>query len=451
MIRISTKPISYYFLILFVALLFMGLGISWWVLAAPTLLLTALTISEVLAVRRLRARGGEQVLSFKVNVPATLDLGVVVTAEIGWEWHLDSRCDLVAWALDTQEVVELLPVDSDQWPVTKFTIHPRRLGTWKITSVQAKFRSPLGFWTRSLRFEVPLRQVRVHPPLHTLSTEDFLDLFSQAPRLVEGRRRRAASREAELFHSIRRFQTGDPVRSIDARRSALIGQPMVRTFEAHRDHHLIICLDLGRGMLGSIGSSRKLDYYISAMDHLIRSAIAQGDRVSVIGFDQQPRFQYRASKNLAAFAQLIETADQLQASPHESDFAKIGPWIQTLSPTRAIVVLMTDVERPSVQENLHESLRGLTHKHLTAILGLSEPLNDPQESLNELRSEVDDRKLISDPNYANLLYALNIRTQLQASQKQWTQFGANCVVVDRTRWMAATHALYTQLRASQFA
>lgn len=451
MIRISTKPISYYFLILFVALLFMGLGVSLWFLLPPTLLLTALTVSEVWAVRRLRAGGADQVLSFKLNLPATLDLGVVVNGEIMWEWHLDSRCELVSWALDTAEVVELLPTNSEEWPVTQFQIFPRRLGTWRVTTVTARFRSPQGFWTRSLRFTVPDRKVRIHPPMHTLSTEDFLDLFSQAPRLVEGRRRRAASREAELFHSIRRFQTGDPVRSIDARRSALIGQPLVRTFEAHRDHHLIICLDLGRGMLGSIGNSRKLDYYISAMDHLIRSAIAQGDRVSVIGFDQQPRFQYRASKNLATFAHLIETADQLQASPHESDFEKIGQWISNLSPTRAIVVLMTDVESPSVQENLHESLRNLTHKHLTAILGLSEPLNDPQPSLAALGEEFDDRKLLADLSYANLLYALHIRTQLQASQKQWTQFGANCVVVDQTRWMAATNALYTQLRASQFA
>lgn len=458
MIRVSTKPISYYFALVFAALFCLAMEVSPWWLIAPAAVLTAVLWADLRELRRLRPAGPDQTLRFQLRLPTTMDLQVPATGTMEWEWMSPTPCELEAWRVKTHDMVELRPLSSNPatsgWPPEHFQVMPRRLGTWNIDSVEAHFSSPRGFWTRTMVVATSPAVVRIHPPVHPLSTEDFLDLFSQAPRLVEGRRRRSASREPELFHSLRRFQTGDPVRNIDARRSALVGQPMVRTFESHRDHHLVICLDLGRGMLGMIGESRKLDYYISAMNHLIRSAVAQGDRVSVIGFDQQVRFQYRASKNLATFAHLIETADQLQANPIESDFDRLAEWILPLAQTRAIVVLMSDVESPSVQDHLHRSLRHLTHKHLTAILGLSEPLNDPQISLHELTAiepAPTDSQIVTHPAYANLLYAMHIRTQLLDSQKRWTQFGANCVVVDRTRWMSATHALYTQLRASQFA
>lgn len=458
MIRISTKPITYYFGLLFLAMVGMSLEIPpWWVLL-PTAVLTGFLVRELFSLKELAATGPEQTLRFHLQVPPTLDLDVDVAGKMEWEWLTESRCELDGWRISTQDVVELWPISEtlSSRPVSAFHLRPRRLGTWSIDRVEARFSSPLNFWTRTLFVPLKKTRVRIRPPHHALSTDDFLDLFAQAPRLIEGRRRRSISREAELFHSIRRFQTGDAIRSIDARHSALVGQPMVRTFESHRDHHLIICLDLGRGMLGMIGASRKLDYYIAAMDHLIRSAIGQGDRVSVIGFDHRVRFQYRASKSLATFAHLIETADDLQASAMESDFESLGTWVNQLSQTRAIVLLMSDVESPSVQENLHASLKNLTHKHLTAVLGLSEPLNDPQVSLAELLKSGEgqlpgNQKLVTLPAYADLLYAMNIRTQMIQSQKRWTQFGANCVVVDRTRWMSATQALYTQLRASQFA
>lgn len=450
MIRFAPRLVAYAFSMVLVLVTFQVIGLSpFWILP-PALFLLVLAIIDLAHLFHLTRAQGPSPIQFQVTCPTLIHLGSSANANLGWTWNFRTRCELESWQIDTQEFVDLLPVDPQQ-PHQTFRITPRRLGEWKISFVMATFESPLRFWRRTWPVSMVPQSIRILPADQPLTASEFIDVFSQAPRLMQGSRQRTLAREPEQFHSMRAYRSGDEVRSIDARRSAQLGIPMVRTFETYRNHHLVIALDLGRTMIGAIGESRKIDYYLAALDKIVKVAIQQGDRVSVLGFDQDLRFQVKIGKNLTSLVSLFDDPQKLAPSFRESNYGRLGEWVRNLAGSRSIVVIMTDIENLSVQKHLEKTLPMISAKHLLAILALRDPLNSPEISLRKLAPRIQvaaDSKDSPDGDYATLIYALHVQSHLLKAQQVWASYGAHSVTVDHERWMAASEALYRLLRAS---
>ncbi len=331
-------------------------------------------------------------------------------------------------------------------------IETHKLAYCQIRDIQLRGRSRLDFWI--FRTQVTLKEpvrFRIHPPLVRLKTEDFVELYSGLLLTSEGQRRLSRGQQREIFESFRPYQYPDSLSLIDAKKSAQLGEVLVRQYSSHHDHHLVICLDIGRNMAGQIMGSDRADYYISAAMKLVENAILSRDRVSLIAYSDRILFQVRNSRRLADFAPLVEGKIG-KSQQVESAVLSLPKWITPLAGGRSIVVLLTDLERPNVQDALLEALGPVCQKHMTAVIGLSDPDNNPEIYLSDLNTpsgiSKDKNKPPFDQLMAGYLYGLQVSDRTWEFSRKFSRLGGLTLTVDERRWLSAVSELYRRLRFS---
>lgn len=317
------------------------------------------------------------------------------------------------------------------------------LGYFAWTSLRLVVRSRLQLWFQRLEIEIEPRGGRVHPSFRRIPDQVFVERMAHQHILTQGTRKMLRGQVADQFHSIRRYQYPDNLRHIDAKKSAKYARLMTRIYDEFRAHHLIMALDVGRSMCGTLKHSAKHDYYLSACLMLAQHAMAAGDHVSFITFANTITFSIRHSRNLASFEPLFKGDPRLQARETASRFDLLHTSISSLAKQRSIVLVLTDMTSPSVQQALLEALPPVCHRHLTLAVGLQ----DHQLFLHDLLWELNPDRL-SEGDQARLLYAYWLNHRFQLFRMQMSRLGAGVVQGSDDTWLSLVTRIYTRLRDS---
>lgn len=334
--------------------------------------------------------------------------------------------------------------------VSHFTAAAVRVGyeEWRLLGIE--YSSLLGLWTRRAQVSIDPLAVRVTPSRSRMREEEFRALQTRQRLLFQGNRLRARAQSRDQFHSIREYQYPDPIRDIDQRKSAKYERPMVRVYEAVQQHHLVLALDLGRGMYGEIGRSRKSDFYLSACAALARHAIESQDQVSFIAFSQAQHFHISRARSLEAFGRLFRGDVMFRPREEESNYDILFPLVSRVASQRSIVLILSDVSRPSTQEQLIRSLGPLSLKHFTVVMGLldknydllSQVLSYPQgETENAAREEL----------YWRLSYAYKLEEEFRRFSARVADRGAMALQISEEHWLDAATRVYGLMRQSMHA
>lgn len=327
------------------------------------------------------------------------------------------------------------------------------LGYTKLDRLELTSTSPAGLYSSTIEVPVAPVEFRAAPERRKLAEQAFQELIQTQKILYQGARRVARSRAAEQFHSIRKYQYPDPVRHIDAKKSARYDEPMTRVFEAQHNHHLIIGLDTGRSMIGDVKGSRKSDYYTSAALALAENAVRSRDRVSLFSFAGSMRAEVRSARSLAAFLPLFRASKEFVPVEQETNYRLVPDAVSRASGSRAIVVILTDLSKPSVQDALLEALAPVCRKHLTVVLSLSDSSDDLETHVLEFkadRPELRQMETFKDL-YSDLLYSYYAREKLLLFRDHFSKLGGGSLAVNERDWMASVERLYDLLRSSQLA
>ncbi|MBF0491320.1 MAG: DUF58 domain-containing protein [Deltaproteobacteria bacterium] len=344
--------------------------------------------------------------------------------------------------LKFSDVVKAFCIEQDEAQVS-FDFVAQKLGYEKIEFLLLKHFSKLKFWVRKFALPIMPEAFRVIPTRQKISDQAFEQILPLQNLLHAGARRRMQSRAAEQFHSLREYQYPDSRRHIDARKSAKLGKLMTRTFDSLHDHHLIVVLDLGRSMLGNIGSSRKMDFYLSAALTLIEHSLAARDRVSFIAFAQKVEFAVYSSRSARDFLPLFEGNFSPSALEQESNFALLNPLLQKISGQRSILLLLTDVFRSSNQDYILKYLAPILPKHLTLSLSLIDEKYDLKQRILSANPQNFDLQ-----SYNRLLYSYSLDESVQLFREKMAVLGAGVVTVPETYWLTSVEKVYRHLRNS---
>ena len=317
------------------------------------------------------------------------------------------------------------------------------LGYVQWTTLQLVARSRGRLWFQRLEVEIDPQDIRVHPSFRRLSEQDFVEHIAHQQILAQGNRRMLRGRAADQFHSIRRYQYPDNLRHIDAKKSAKYARLMTRIYDEYRAHHLIMALDLGRSMCGRLKASSKHDYYLSACLMLAQHAMAAGDEVSFFAFANTTTFSVRSARRLAGFEPLFKGDPRLQARETESRFDLLYPTICSLTGQRSIVLVLTDLTSPSVQQALLEAMTPVCRQHLAFAVGLQ----DQRYQLNHLIWEGADQE-DGDPDAARLLYAYWLNDRYRLFRQQVARLGGGVVQGSDATWISLVTQVYARLRES---
>lgn len=263
-----------------------------------------------------------------------------------------------------------------------YSVVPRERGEDEFRGTFVRIQAPLGLAMVEQRLDTG-QKVKVYP--NVKSAQDF-ELLKQKGRLKEIGLRRSRTRGlGREFESLREYNDDD-FRFIDWKSTARRGKLVVRNFEQERNQAVVVCLDLGRHMLGEVDGVTKIDHALDAALLLFHTAERAGDLVGLYAFDDAVQAYLSPKRGRAQVAAVLEAAHDLHAEAIQPNYAKAFTYLAQKWKRRSLVVVFTDAENSDQAEELASALKPIRRHHLLMVVRVKDP------RINELmKVEVTDR------------------------------------------------------------
>lgn len=264
-------------------------------------------------------------------------------------------------------------------------VRPARRGTVRVESVTIRSTGPLGLMSRQAD-QVVRTAVRIHPAFPSRNETELR--LHQALRLTDGVRTVRLRGQGTDFESLREYTPDDETRRIDWAATARSRKPIVRTYRAERNQHVLILLDHGRTMAGRMGRlpvddaldgarvagrAPRLEHAMDAAMALTRIATGLGDRVGLVTFSDIVTGTLPPRGGAAQMTRLVQALADLEPELVEPDYR--GAFAEALARyrRRALVVVLTDLAAAPVQESLAPALPLLGRRHVVLVASPTDP------------------------------------------------------------------------------
>ena len=351
----------------------------WWWLG----LLAALAVTDVLLCASPRRISVEREPTRPVRQGAS---AVAVTRLLS-----HSRRPLRGWAKDgwqpaagAADARQRISIPAGGQAELRVHLAPARRGELSSEHLTIRSVGPLGLAGR----QVVHRQAHSQQVLPQFRSRKHLPSKLQRLRELDGATAVQLRGAGTEFDSLRDYVRGDDVRSIDwratARRQDAAGQHLVvRTWRPERDRRVILCLDASRTSAARVGASGeagedaqaepRLDAGIEASLLLGALAAQAGDRVDFLAFHRGTVARASSAERGEFLHVLSKAASGVDPVLVEADFSQLPAEIAAVSTQKALVVLLTAVDSPSLQEGLLPVLPSLSAKHHVLVASVRDP------------------------------------------------------------------------------
>ena len=243
------------------------------------------------------------------------------------------------------------------------TLTPVALGTQSWPPVYARVRGAFGlaWWS--------------HRPI---AGGDKLEVVPDSERAhdraagltLPGRRQYRQTGAGFELLALREYRPGDPRRAIDWKASARSERLTVRLFSEEQRLELAIAIDAGRASGLAAGELQRLHRYINVAARLVQRAVAQGDRVSLTIFAEQPQIFLASERASAALARIRTALGAARVQPRESNPLAALLQLKRRLRSRSLVVCFTELDDPLAAEQLLRGVKLLRPQHLPLIATL---------------------------------------------------------------------------------
>jgi uncharacterized protein (DUF58 family) len=248
----------------------------------------------------------------------------------------------------------------------RFHVAPKKRGAYVLGHVFVRYPTPLGLFDRQAKLGRPSR-VRVYPDLQSLRTYDLLARQDREHGLFRTSHRKGGESE---FERLREYTNDDEYRSIDWRATARNQKLIVRQYQLESDQSLVFALDAGRLMTATSDGTALFDYALNASLMLAHVAVRRGDRVGLLGFDDQVRAFVPPAAGRAAQRRLIQASYALEPALVEPDYDAAFRLLSTRVRKRSLVVLFTQIADEGAAGAILSRTRQLLPTHLPLVVVL---------------------------------------------------------------------------------
>lgn len=318
---------------------------------------------------------------------------------------------------------------------TSTSLAPTRRGRFAPTEVAWRVEGPLGLAARQGRRDVPA-SLRVHPRFR--SREEAELKIDQARILEVGMRSAAGRGGGTDFDQLREYTVDDESRRIDWSATARSGRPIVRTFRAERNQHVVVLFDNGRVMAGRVAGVPRTEFAMDAALLVTTVATRLGDRCGLVAFDRTVRSVVPPSHGRDQVGRVTDALYEFEPVLAESDYR--GAFHETLARfrKRSLIVLLTDLVEQAVGESLLPALPVLTRSHLLLVGAIQDP---------QVRAWADGEVTDADGAYRQAAAARTLRARERAAARLRAA-GATVVDVPPDRLASELGDAYLEMKAA---
>jgi uncharacterized protein (DUF58 family) len=173
------------------------------------------------------------------------------------------------------------------------------------------------------------------------------------------------------FDEVRRYETGDDVRSIDRNVSARFGTPYVKMYREEREMTVCLILDNSASMHGAAGPLSRWEQGVIAAALIAFSAEQAGQRVSAVFFDREISRIFPPRKGRAHTMAMISAAIEARPRGRGSGLGNALIGAGRLLKRRSLAVIVSDFLCVDWEHEIGDMAR----KHDVIALGVTSPLD----------------------------------------------------------------------------
>jgi uncharacterized protein (DUF58 family) len=249
----------------------------------------------------------------------------------------------------------------------EYSVIPSQRGEWEFPGLELLCSSPLFFWEKKIVHDTKSHG-RTYPDFKKMlgiNEKELRGITEQTG--MKNIRRRGLGLE---FQSLREYQFGDSIKSIDWRATARRQKPIVREYQEEQDQQVLFLLDTGYRLHRKEKEHFQFDNAFNAVMLLSYIALKHEDSVAVGTFGGEERW-LPPQKGISAFPSLMNTLYDLQSSPAASSpFSALENALKRLH-KRTFIVLISNFRKED-GESLSWILPHIQKKHLLLLVSLRE-------------------------------------------------------------------------------
>jgi len=339
----------------------------------------ALVVVEVLLVLVFVADAVLCVAPRRIDVQREIDESVTLGEETTLTWLVANRAARLARVTVTDALWPSLQAERRRVSATlragarlraKSVLRPSRRGRFPLRDVTVRVEGPLRLVSRQATRAVE-GGVRVMPAYP--SREDVQRRI-RTPRVLEvGLRSIRTSGGGTEFDQLRDYRPDDEFRRIDWPSTVRLQRTIVKQYRAERNQNIVLLLDNGRVMAGTVGGVPRVEHAMDAALGVVQAATKLGDRVGMLAFDRQVRSILVPTNGKSQLGRAAEAMYMLEPDFSESAYQVAFNDATARFRRRSLFIVLTDLVEAVVEQALLPALPTITRRHLVVVAAVQDP------------------------------------------------------------------------------
>lgn len=347
-----------------------GASLAFLLIAAVVAIVAiALAVADWRGSPRLDERDVRRIVDPELSVGAPNRVAVAVRNPFGRDLRIRVRDEVpVSFRVDRREAALAVPAGGDA--SLEYLARPRYRGSFAFGDIHLRTAGPFDLVERQsvARAAAP---ANVYPDLREIRRYDVTTRRGLA--YDAGQRRARIPGAGSVFERLREYEPDDDPRSISWTATARRGRPISVEYETERQQRIVVALDAGRMMAGTLGELTKLDHAVNTALMLAYVATAKGDEVGILGYSDEIRSFVPARRGRRQFLRITEALRRLEVTTTESDPRAAFEFIRARAARRALVVLFTDLVDTDASRSLVTAVTRLAGNNLVLCCVLADP------------------------------------------------------------------------------
>jgi uncharacterized protein (DUF58 family) len=261
-------------------------------------------------------------------------------------------------------------IEAERWRTFDATVSPTRRGFAQLGPISVRTAGPLRLAGRQSRIASTAR-IKVYPALPGRAM--VARRIRRARELRTGMRSSAFRGGGHEFDSLREYHPDDEFRRIDWAATARSGKPITRVYRQESDQQVMLLLDAGNAMAGSIEGTSRFEHAIDAGFALAELAAHVGDRVGMLAFGARVKRMIGPRGGSEQPRRILDLLFDVDPTLEAPDYPGAFATMLSRYHRRALLVLLTELTDERAMEPLFDALPALRARHLVVVAAVRDP------------------------------------------------------------------------------
>jgi uncharacterized protein (DUF58 family) len=250
------------------------------------------------------------------------------------------------------------------------TFTPTRRGRFPLAAITVRTFGPMRLMAKQVT-QPAASSLRVMP---AYPSRGEIQRRLRTPRVIDsGARTMRSAGAGTEFDQLREYRPDDEFRRIDWASSIRLQRPIVKQFRTERNQQVVVLLDNGRVMAGTVDGVPRVEHAMDAALAITHVAQHLGDRVGMLTFDRQVRTILPSSNAKHQLGRASEAMFALEPELVESAYRVAFSAATTRFTRRSLYVVLTDLAEATVAEALLPAMPTITRRHLVVVAAVLDP------------------------------------------------------------------------------